>query len=215
MMKFSNRAFTLVEVLVVIGVLSIAGTLVLAIFSSTLRGNNKSQILVSIKQNGQSVLESMTGTIRNADNLICPVDSIPTNTLVIVKNGIYTRYRIALAGNNKVPSSCVANGCIVSDNPVPSTDPDEVANPTLFVNRICDPGSIIPDPLSSALIMTDTHPQSGVSVSNQSRLFKRSKVSGFKDGVSINFFLAPAKDASPAVAGQIDPVTFETTIQLR
>ena len=203
--------------LVVIAVLSLVGVLILTIFTRTLRGSNKAQIIGVIKQNGQSVLESMTSNIRNADNLICPVDSTPTNTLVVVKNGIYLRYRIAFAGNSKVPSSCSANGCIVSDNPVQSTDPtaDEVANPTLFVNRVCNPLSIIPDPLSSALIMTDTNTQSGVSVSNKSGLFVRSKASGFKDGVTINFSLEEAKDALPSVAGQIDPVTFETTIQLR
>ena len=215
LLKFSNKAFTLVEVLVVIGILSIAGVLVLAIFSSTLRGNNKSQILISIKQNGQSVLETMTSTIRGADNLVCPANVTPINTLVVGKNGIYTRFRIAFAGDRTVPASCLSNGCIVKDNPVQSTDPDEISNPALFVNRVCDSNNTMPDPSSTAQVMTDTNSQTGVSVSNQSRLFIRNKVAGFKDGVTISFSLAPAKDALPSVAGQIDPVIFETTIQLR
>jgi len=195
----TTRAFTLVEMLVVIGILSIAGVLVLAIFSSNLRGSNKAQILGSIKQNGQSVLESMTNAIRNADNIVC-TSLNPDNTLVIVKIGTYTRYRFIVA------SSGSENGVIKQDNPVPTI---EEINPTVFINRVCNPQ----DPMPEAIILTDSNVQNGVSVISGS--FSRNKSAGFKDNLKITFTLSPATLALPSVAKQIDDVIFETTIQLR
>ncbi len=203
--------FTLAEVLVVIGVLSIAGVLVLAIFSGSLRGNNKSQILIAIKQNGQSVLESMTSVIRNADHIVCPAIISPATTasspnLVVVSKGIYTRYRFIPF----TPSAPNSNGLIQQDNPVKQLDPatGKEETDTVFVNRVCTSDN----PMPAALVLTDTNPQSGVSINGS---FARERSAGFKDGVKINFTLSPAVNALPSVAGQIDPVRFETTIQLR
>lgn len=195
-----KNGFTLVELLVVIAILSVAGTLVVTIFTSSLRGSNKSQIVSSIKQNGQLVLEIMDKTIRNSDNIVC-VSNLQT-TLVIVKNGIFTRYRfIAPVGST--------NGLIEQDAPVQIfTDPVK-ADIKLFIDAICADT----DPMSEANILTDTNPQTGVSAKNG--LFTRSKQAGSKDAVTVKFDLAPASGAPQAVAGQIDPVTFQTTIQLR
>ena len=82
-----KKGFTLVEILVVIAILSVLGVLILTIFTRTLRGSNKSQIIGKIKQNGQSVLEQMDKTVRNSDKVVCVISS----NLVVVKNGIYTR----------------------------------------------------------------------------------------------------------------------------
>lgn len=209
MIKKSGAGFTLVELLVVIAVLSIVGTLVLAIFTRSLRGSNKSQILLVIKQNGQSVLETMDKTIRNADNVVCPsiippVTSAFSNNLVVVTKGIYTRYRLVIPLR-----------LIQQDNPVKQTDPDtnkEETDPK-FVLRVCNPA----DPMSSPVILTDTKPDSGVSIETDpgQELFKRDRSSGFKDQVTIKFMVKPGVQAPPAVTGQIDPVTFQTTIELR
>lgn len=195
-----SAGFTLVEVLVVIGVLSIAGVLVLTIFSNTLKGSNKSQILISIKQNGQSVLETMTSSIRNADDIVCA----SSTDLVIKNKGTYTRYRF-------ITPATFSNGLVQQDNPIKDTDPATGKEETdaVFVNRVCTPDN----PMVAATVLTDTNPQSGVSLINGSFTIDRS--AGFKDGVKINFSLSHAVKALPSVAGQIDPVTFETTIQLR
>lgn len=214
MRKISNwGGFTLVEVLVVIGVLSIVGVLVLTIFSSSLRGNNKSQILISIKQNGQSVLENMTSNIRNADNLVC-ISSTPASTLVIVKNGAYTRFRVILKENSALAQQYCnsANGCIVMDFPAQPPPPSSKAVIKTFIDNVCtDP--IGTDSSELPRILTDNNLQNGVSLTSGS--FTLDKQAGFKDGVKINFSLSAATEALPSVAGQIDPVTFETTIQLR
>ena len=210
--RTSRSGFTLVEVLVVMGVLSIVGVLVLIIFSQSLKGTNKSQILISIKQNGQSVLESMTSVVRNADNIVCPAitppatSAPPSPNLVIVSKGIYTRYRFIpqIAGSN-------SNGLIQQDNPVKQMDPATGKEETdsVFVNRVC----VLDNPMINPIVLTDTNVQNGVSLKSGS--FIRERPAGFKEGVKINFSLGPAVQALPSVAGQIDDVVFETTIQLR
>lgn len=208
-----KSGFTLVELLVVIAVLSLLGVLVLTIFTSSLRGSNKSQILLSIKQNGQSVLETMDKTIRNADNVVCPsiippATSASSNNLVIVSKGTYTRYRF-------MSPTAADNGLIKRDNPTKQIDPDTQKEETdpKFVLRVCNPN----DPMSSPVILTDTKPDSGVSIEpNPSQdLFKRNRSFGFKDQVTIKFVVNPGVRAPAVVTGQIDPVTFQTTIQLR
>lgn len=203
MKKFSiqknNQGFTLAEILVVIAVLSILGLLVVTIFSRTLRGSNKSQILSAIKQNGQAILGTMDKTIRDSDNLVC-ISSNPDNTIVIVRNGIFTRYRF-------VPDSTgLNNGVVWIDNPIQGT---QETDPRLFINRVCNPS----DPLTGAQTFSDTNPQSGVNVLSGS--FSKSVKAGFRDIITIEFTLGPGIEAPKAVAGQIDPATFHTTIELR
>ena len=197
-----KKGFTLVEILVVIAILSVLGVLILTIFTRTLRGSNKSQIIGKIKQNGQSVLEQMDKTVRNSDKVVCVISS----NLVVVKNGIYTRYRF-------IPPTSSANGLIQQDNPakqnVQDSNPPSEETDSEFKNRVCT----IDDSMSEALIITDTNLQTGVSVENG--LFTRDSPAGFLDQVTISFVLKPAVNASQAVAGQIDPVSFQTTIQLR
>lgn len=194
----NKRGFTLVEMLVVIAVLSIVGLLVLTIFTRTLRGSNKAQIVLTIKQNGLAVLETIDKTIRNSDSVVC-ISENPDNTIVVHKDedNLYTRYRFV------VDSTGVANGLILQDNPQKGAS--EVDGQ--FISRICAPL----DSMSGAHILTDTNPLTGVSLISGS--FTRSV--GIKNLITIQFVLAPGANAPPAVAGQIDPITFQTTIERR
>lgn len=205
-----EKGLTLVEILVVISLLSVVGVLILTIFTRTLRGGNKTEIISAIKQNGQSVLETMDKTVRDSDNVVCPA-IIPPNTnatsdnLVVVNNGIYIRYRFVNLSSTSV------NGLIQQDNPakeiIPETGKEETDS--ALVNRIC-PST---DPLVQPVTLTDTNLQTGISVMSGS--FTRDQSAGYKDQVTIKFSLKPALNATQAVAGQIDPVSFQTTIQLR
>lgn len=205
-----QKGLTLAEMLVVLAVLTIVGVLLLNIFTSTLRGNNKTQIVSAIKQNGQSVLEQMDKTVRNADN-VCVSPGL--KTLIVIKNGIYTRYRFFLA-------STTVNGSIQQDNPVKQTDPNTGKEETdpVFIDRVCSDV----DPMSQITVLTDTNPQTGVSIecidnncNPPNEIFKNDSSSGFKDQVTIRFAVWPGVLAPQAVRGQIDPVTFQTTITLR
>lgn len=201
--ELKKKGFTLVEILVVISILSIAGVIILTIFTRILKGNNKAQILAAIKQNGQAVLENMDKTIRGADNVVCI--SLGKETIVVVQGGVYTRYKFVTP---RLPD--IANGLIQQDNPVqPETGNNSDIN--LFKDNVCTDPMGTDAPVINTL--TDTDLQSGVSAENGS--FNKNPQAGFKDTVTIKFQLTHALNAPAAVAGQIDPVNFETTIQLR
>ncbi|OGE25504.1 hypothetical protein A3C26_02225 [Candidatus Daviesbacteria bacterium RIFCSPHIGHO2_02_FULL_39_12] len=218
-------SFTLVELLVVMGVLAIVGTLILVIFTNALKGNNKTQIVGIIKQNGQAVLEVMDKTIRNADNIVCVTTS--GKTLAIVKNGVYTRYRFVPPNNtNLAIGNCgnrtgevTANGCFQQDSPVQPTPPAAGSDMKLFIDGICVTDY---DSLINPITLTDTNSQTGVSVecinnscTSPNEIFKKGPSAGFKDQVTVKFQVAPAVGVPQSVAGQIDAAQFQTTVQLR
>lgn len=196
-----KNGFTLIEILVAMAIVAIIGVIFVTIFANTLRGSNKSQVLAVIKQNGQAILENISKSIRGADSIVCKSNS--GDVLTIIKNGSYTRFRF-------VPPAVGSNGIIQRDNPVqPSTAPED--NIQLFLSTICT------DPMgtdsSQVDTLTDTNTQSGVSVTTG--LFERSRQSGFKDSITVSFTLGPGVNVPAAIAGQIDPIPFQTTIGLR
>ena len=216
-MNIKKSGFTLVELLVVMGVMALFGTLIVTIFSRTLKGSNKSQIIGVIKQNGQAILEKMDKTIRDSDKVVCL--SQDNKTLMIVKNGIYTRYRY-------IPPTANGNGSFKQDNPdkksagVNSETGLGYTEPA-FVNKVCANEDDLFDPI----ILTDINANTGVSIEcanfstyplcNTSPIFKIEKAAGFMDQVTINFNIRPGVGAPQSVTGQIDAVNFKTTIQLR
>lgn len=205
-----KKGFTLVELLVVVSVLSVLGVIILTIFTRTLKGNNKAQIISSIKQNGQAVLENMDKIIRGSDKVLCV--STSKFTIVLYKDGEYTRYRFVPP---KLPNT--ANGQIQADNPIqPSDVSQDKSKLAFFQNAICSDTDPMGDANSSSplQVLTDTNLQTGVSVEN-GKFDNKNSVPGFKDTVTISFQLKPALLAPAAITGQIDPVNFETTVQLR
>ncbi|MDO8573520.1 MAG: type II secretion system protein [Candidatus Daviesbacteria bacterium] len=212
--RFKN-GFTLVEIIVVMAIVAIVGLIMVVIFTNTLRGSNKAQILSVIKQNGQAVLENMDKTVRSADHLVCPaLDGNSSNTAVVVKNGAYIRYRISKMSEyaaGRVPPACQKNGCILQDSPTKDIDPGtgQLETDSAFILRVCNSTSL----MSSANILTDTNSQTGVAVPGG--FFTLSKQAGFKAAVTVEFELQPGADALSVVASQIDSVSFQTTIELR
>ncbi|EKE05890.1 MAG: hypothetical protein ACD_19C00166G0002 [uncultured bacterium] len=67
--------------------------------------------------------------------------------------------------------------------------------------------------MSAAQVSTDTNTQLGVSVSSGS--FSVSQPPGYKAAVTVNFELGAAVGLPPVSTSQIDPVVFQTTVQLR
>lgn len=64
-----RAAFTLVETLVVIGILSAIVGVTLVFLTNILRGSNQASITADVKQNGQIVLDSIDRQIRNATSV--------------------------------------------------------------------------------------------------------------------------------------------------
>lgn len=185
-MKNSQRAFTVAEVLVVIGVLTLMGVILTETFFRSIRGSSKAQVISNIKQNGQSALETMDKTIRNSEIVVCV--SSTGSTLTLLQGGIYTRYRF----NPPTGGSNPANGFISVDSLTDCTSP-LVAN--------------------SYQTLTDTDSRAGVSVT--AATFSRSKLAGFKDKVEVEFEVAEPVGTPTALGSQIDPVRFKTSVGLR
>jgi len=218
-MKKEN-AFTLVEILVVIAVTSVLLLILTQIFFSSLRGNNKAQALALIKQNSQSVLDSMDKSIRNADNIVCPAVAIgatsaTANTLVIVKNGIFTRYRFRNVKSDLCPNTSfdqtLTNGELDRDTPVQDLKDPNQQNINNFIKfNLCNEQ----DPLQIPTLTRVTD-NSVLGVSATCGVFTRDKPKGFKDVVTIDFKLSPGVELSKKTFGQIDPVSFRTSVELR
>lgn len=201
-----DEGFTLVEVLVVIAMSAIILTILTQVFFSSLKGNNKAQLIATIKQNGQSVIDTFDKNIRDADNIVCPSTGT-SKTLIIVKQGVYTRYRfVELSANCVNNQNC--NGDILRDNPTQS--PTETA--VNFVDSYCSLTNI-EAPFVASGHLVDNSSSQGVAVASGS--FKVYKSAGFKTVVNINFQLQPSDQAAKKILGTIDPVTFNTSIGLR
>ncbi len=207
-----KNGFTMVEMLVVISLLAIVGVIILTIFSNTLKGTNKSQIISVIKENGQSILENMDKTIRGSDNVVCVGTAVNANdTLVVKKAGQYIRYRM-------ISPSPSVNGYIQQDFPQPLCGATDI---NAFEVPLCG-DSMGGDCSIPAQTITDTNTTSGVSVdcyqqdcmNPSDSIFTRTQSSG-PDQVTIKFNLSPGVAAPQAISGQIDPVSFQTTIELR
>lgn len=194
-----KKGFTLVELLVSVAVLSILGVIFLVVFSNSLRGGNKAQIVLAIKQNGQSVLETMDKTIRSSDDVVCVGSD--KKIIVIAKDGDYTRYRF-----DPSPSPSPANGQILQDNP--TMDPDDTQSG--FINRICSPSTIMG---TDSIVLTDTNTKTGISVISGE--FRKDSKAGYNDVITIKFDIVQGVEVTPGTSSVIDPIRFETSIQLR
>jgi len=75
LLKFKSskhkNGFTLVELLVSIGLVLIIGTIGTSVIASILRSYNKAHIINEIEQNGNYVLSLMESQIRNASSVAC------------------------------------------------------------------------------------------------------------------------------------------------
>lgn len=115
-LKTKNKfGFTLVELLVVLGLLSITVGSTLLFLTSTLKGSNSAAITAEVKQNGQSVLDSIERQIRGATN----VEKIDDNQIKLTKQDGTTLYIkctpfVAGVSNGWIGTSATENGTYTS-----------------------------------------------------------------------------------------------------
>lgn len=206
MINFRN-GFTLTEIVVILAVLAIVGVILSEAFFLSIRGSNKAQILAKIKQNGQTALELIDKTIRGSNSvaITCSFSGTLTDTIILFDDGIFKRFRFAA-------ESPGINGRIVSDEPplTPSQLSDNIALTTACVGAF--------NPASSS-ILTDSDVRTGVSVlptvGPSSNYIILNQSPGYRDTVTIQFRLKPAVQTPLSLSNQIEPITFQTTVELR
>lgn len=97
------RGFTVIEMLVAVGIISIVGTIIISILYISLRGTKKADLVVVAKDNGDLALSQMIRQIRFAKSIDSPAACIPSTT---VSSVTFT----SLADNGQTTLSCPAGG---------------------------------------------------------------------------------------------------------
>ncbi len=211
-----KTGFTLIELLVVVSITTLLGIMFTDVLIQALRGENKIKILSQVKQNGQVVLDKLTGDIRQAETILCgQKDNGPdidnnakTDTLVVFKQGVYTRYRYFKPENN----SPKKNGYIAADY---FTADDY---PKITEARCADP---LQD--SRVSFLTDTDLIAGVSIDTTGEtgyydnIFKKDTLDGYKDAVTIRFKISAGLNAGSSYEYSVKEggVLFSTTVGIR
>ena len=197
--RFWQQGFTLIEFLVVLGVLGIAIGSALLVLTSVLRGTNQANITIEVKQNGQAVLDTLESQIRNAKDAVAlpsgAVAGAPSAIQLTLADGTY----LFLVCFDTVGTS--ANGFVGSVGPVSSSS-------------VPSPGSFIP--------LTNRDTTSGVDVGCVSPCptnctFSVIPASGgtAKPAIVKINFSASQGVAAPSRQDFKANVRFETTISLR
>lgn len=114
-LSLNHPGFSLVELLAVVAVLGVLGTVMFSMLSSSLRSSRRADVLTDVQQNGNSVLTQMTRAIRYARSIEAPAScySGPTPSPVEV-----TSLTIRNSDNFTTTYSCdnLPNGSISSNS---------------------------------------------------------------------------------------------------
>ena len=111
-----EEGFTIVELLAVVFVFVIIGSLIVAILGATLRGNNKTNALNLVQSNGDYAITEIAKSVRNATTLLSPFPcgpvDIPTATSAVqlaFPDGTITTYScMDTNGNPSITSNSAA-----------------------------------------------------------------------------------------------------------
>ncbi len=219
-----NNGFTLIEALISLAIIGVIGFMMVDILTKSYRGSNKTQLVGNIKQNGQSALNIMDQTIRNADAFICagyfpqpsssPAPSTNTS-IVTLKDDKYTRFSF-VAEPSPTSSPIPVNGYIVQDDVTSligttvGSDVIDPADQSMLKKYLCDDSAGLLEPT----YLTNTNPVSGVSLKRGS--FSEINNPSGKSAVIIDFGLNTAA-RSPGVFDKqvLNDILFSTTIQIR
>lgn len=216
-MKKNKTGFTLVELIVVVGIMGVLGLIFTNTLVQSLRGQSKVKVINQIKQNGQAVLERLSGEMRRAEKVVCvgkindPSIKDSGDSLTIFNKGVYSRFRFFAPG--ACPNS--SNGCLRQLDFTAADIPDSVSEGNLCSdNQDYNPGSVT----ATLVNLTDIDPVNGVSVQSdgQKPLFRRDSSAGFSDSVEVQFRAFPGVLAGQTSESAVpEGILFATTVQLR
>lgn len=78
--KSSQAGFTFIELLISMMIIMLIGSIILVVFFSALRGTNRSQSIITLRQNGNYALSQMTKDIRQAASISNEADCTESET---------------------------------------------------------------------------------------------------------------------------------------
>lgn len=96
-----HKGFTLIEILISVGIIAIVGAVISQSFFSIVRSNVKNELVQSVKQNGDVALDIMTRMIRNAHSVTSTCDTTGTTSssiTILNPNGNTSRFECFLDG---------------------------------------------------------------------------------------------------------------------
>lgn len=187
-----SEGFTLIEFLVVVGILAFAVSTTLLFLNSVLKSANQSHVVSEVKQNGQSLLDILDKEIRNSVNVEGVAGTAPD----------YTHIRVIREKADPLYIKCFTDGA------------GGVRN-----NRIGNAVSASGTPADSQFSsMTNENTVSGVDITNCSfGVFPATvTASGVSvpTSITINFTVSQGLDAPSRVEFK-STQTFRTSISLR
>jgi prepilin-type N-terminal cleavage/methylation domain-containing protein len=123
-MEMKKNGFTLIEMIVVVGILGIIAVVGSGTFFSILRGSTKTKTLQTVKQNGDYAISVMERMIRNARVLINPTADSTVSSITI-KNPDGGTTTFSCGGN---PATIASNGASLLSNEVKVNDCNNIFN---------------------------------------------------------------------------------------
>lgn len=206
-MKINKLGFSLIEVLVTVTILTIIGVAIATIVTRSFDGNQKTELIGNIKQNGQSALAIMEKDMRESDTVVCPDNTSGLILTLLTKtNGQYIRFTM-------VPESGVTNGTIYRELltfQYLSATPD----------KLCDLQVFPIGTQSTQISLIDSNSKSAISLKSISgNGFTVIKSPGFKDTIKVQFDLGAATNSqgtfADSIGGTTSSIPFRTTVQIR
>lgn len=93
------KAFSLIEILVVVSIFAVIGILTTTVLSTTLRTSKKSDSLVRVRESLNYSLASLERQIRNSEKITSPCTGAPLTTISYVSiEGISTQFECKTPG---------------------------------------------------------------------------------------------------------------------
>lgn len=104
-----QKGYTLIELLAVMMVFVVIGSFIVGILVTSLRSNNKTNSLTSVRQNGEFVISHMSRTIREAHAVVTPY---PCGTLDVPATS--TSVTLTAVNSDQITYSCT--GTTIASN---------------------------------------------------------------------------------------------------
>lgn len=95
-----KKGFTLIEIIISLGIVAVLGLTISQIFISTVRTNTKTEILKEVKQNGEFAMETMVRMMQSAERITSACTGATTNSITILNpDGFSTTFGCVATGN--------------------------------------------------------------------------------------------------------------------